>query len=174
MSVRSLTLAAVAALALPTAAWAIPLDCSGSTDNKLSVAVTGVKSSSGQVTVSLYRDDPKKFLSKGGAYGIVRAPARAGTTKVCVSIPGPGRYALAVYHDVDGDGKLDRSVIGLPSEPFALSNNPPPKMAMPKLGPSLFSAGAGETSVTVRLEKAPKDKKKRADAADDDDSGLAG
>jgi len=160
MSVRSVVVGGLAALALPSAAWAIPLDCDGGTTNKLNVSVTGVKSSSGQVTVTLYVNDAKRFLGKGGAYGIVRAPARAGTTTVCVAIPSPGKYALAVYHDVDGDGRLDRNVIGLPAEPFALSNNPPPKMAMPKIGPSLFSAGAGETSVTVRLQKAPKDKKK--------------
>ena len=160
MSVRSLALGGLAALALPSAALAIPLDCSGATANKLSVNVTGVKASSGQVTVTLYVNDAKRFLSKGGAYGIVRAAAKAGTTTVCVSIPSPGRYALAVYHDVDGDGRLDRNVIGLPAEPFALSNNPPAKMAMPKIGPSLFTAGEGTTSVTVRLQKAPKDKKK--------------
>ena len=58
-------------------------------------------------------------------------------------------------------------MIGLPSEPFALSNNPPPRMAMPKIGPSLFTAGAGETSVTVRLEKARKEKSRaEIEAAD--------
>jgi uncharacterized protein (DUF2141 family) len=162
MSVRSVALVGLAALALPSAALAIPLDCDGSTANKLNVSVTGVKSSSGRVTVTLYLNEPKRFLSKGGAYGIARAPAQAGTTQVCIAIPGPGKYALAVYHDVDGDGRLDRNVIGLPSEPFALSNNPPPRMAVPKIGPSLFTAGAGETSVTVRLQRAPKDKKKVA------------
>jgi uncharacterized protein (DUF2141 family) len=29
----------------------------------------------------------------------------------------PGAYSIAVFHDRNGNGKLDRSFIGLPGEP---------------------------------------------------------
>ena len=35
----------------------------------------------------------------------------------------PGPYAIAVFHDLNGNGKLDRNFIGLPSEPYGFSND---------------------------------------------------
>lgn len=34
----------------------------------------------------------------------------------------PGRYALAVYVDRNGNGKLDRGMFGRPTEPYGFSN----------------------------------------------------
>jgi uncharacterized protein (DUF2141 family) len=168
MHAARLALGALAATAVGLPASAADIECNASTADKLYVSVTGVKTSSGQVAVTLYANNPKKFLARHGSLGVARTPAQAGTTRVCVAVPGPGRYAVAVYHDVDGDGHIDRNLIGLPSEPFALSNNPPPKMAFPSIGPSLFTAQAGETSITVRLQKPPKKGEAPAAAAASD------
>ncbi len=35
----------------------------------------------------------------------------------------PGAYAIAVFHDANGNGRLDRSLIGLPGEPYGFSND---------------------------------------------------
>jgi uncharacterized protein (DUF2141 family) len=35
----------------------------------------------------------------------------------------PARYAILAFQDLDGTGTLQRSKLGLPLEPFALSNN---------------------------------------------------
>lgn len=35
----------------------------------------------------------------------------------------PGRYAFALFHDLNENGELDRNWLGIPSEPFAFSNN---------------------------------------------------
>ncbi len=51
------------------------------------------------------------------------SPAKAGTTRVCIYVPKPGIYAIAVYHDQDGNRKFNRSGIGFPKEPFGFSNN---------------------------------------------------
>lgn len=42
-----------------------------------------------------------------------------------------GQYAIAVYHDVNGNGKLDKNLVGIPSEPYAFSNNPRAKWKRP-------------------------------------------
>jgi uncharacterized protein (DUF2141 family) len=158
-------MAGLFAAAAAAPALAADITCNTATKDRLYVNVTGVKSSSGLVAVTLYPNVPKRFLAHHGSLGVARVAAQAGTTRVCVTLPGPGRYAAAIYHDVDGDGKVDRNFIGLPSEPFALSNNPPPRMAFPSIGPSLFSTRAGENTITVRLQKGRKEKS----AAGDDD-----
>jgi len=52
-----------------------------------------------------------------------RGQARAGVVELRVRNVKPGSYAIAVFHDVNGNGKLDRSFIGLPNEPYGFSND---------------------------------------------------
>ena len=35
----------------------------------------------------------------------------------------PGRYAVAAYQDVNGNGELDKVPPGIPTEPYAFSND---------------------------------------------------
>jgi uncharacterized protein (DUF2141 family) len=52
-----------------------------------------------------------------------RAGARPGTVEFRVRNVKPGRYAIAIFHDLNGNGVLDRNIIGLPSEPYGFSND---------------------------------------------------
>ena len=60
---------------------------------------------------------------------------------VTVSIDGlkPGEYGLKLYHDVDGDGKMATNPFGMPTEPFAFSNN-----AKGRFGPASWDAAKFE------------------------------
>lgn len=119
------TIGALATASVPAAA-AAPAACEGDLSGQswLNVEVTGVKSSAGQMTVTIYADDSSRFLVSKGSLDVVRFPARAGTFRGCVKLPRNGVYAIAVYHDADGSGKINRSGLGLPAEGFGFSNNP--------------------------------------------------
>jgi len=52
-----------------------------------------------------------------------RGAAKAGTVELRLRNVKPGSYAIAVFHDTNGNGKLDRNFIGLPSEPYGFSND---------------------------------------------------
>lgn len=52
-----------------------------------------------------------------------RGQATAGTVELRIRNVKPGSYAIAVFHDVNGNGELDRNFIGLPSEPYGFSND---------------------------------------------------
>jgi uncharacterized protein (DUF2141 family) len=106
-------------------AQAAPADCQGQPSSTwLRVAVGGVRSGSGLVTLALYGDDSGRFLAHHGSLFNARVPAHAGTTVACLFVPRPGVYAIAVYHDENGNRKLDRTGFGLPAEGFGFSNNP--------------------------------------------------
>ena len=53
----------------------------------------------------------------------------------------PGRYAIRVFHDVDGDGTMSANPFGIPTEPFAFSNN-----ARGAFGPAAWSDAAFEVA----------------------------
>ena len=69
------------------------------------VNVNGFKSRTGNLRVNVYGSDPAKFLARGQYIRQINLPVtRAGSMPVCVAVPRAGAYAVAVRHDVDGDG----------------------------------------------------------------------
>ena len=50
--------------------------------------------------------------------------ASPGNSAICQfnDIP-PGTYAIAVFHDENANGKLDKNFLGIPCEGYGASNN---------------------------------------------------
>ena len=128
--------AAIAALfAVPAPARAdppAPAGCTGPVSNTwIDVVVDGVRSGDGLVAITLYADNSKKFLVKHGSMYVGRVDARAGATRGCIYVPKPGVYAIAIYHDENGNQVFDRSGFGLPLEAYGFSNNPSTLAGLP-------------------------------------------
>lgn len=110
-----------------------PADCTGPvSDTWIDVAVEGVRSATGLVAITLYADNPRKFLVRHGSLYVGRVPARAGTTTGCIYVPKPGIYAIAIYHDENADQGFDRTGLGLPAEGFGFANNPSTLAGLPR------------------------------------------
>ncbi|MEN0105814.1 MAG: DUF2141 domain-containing protein [Pseudomonas sp.] len=64
----------------------------------------------------------------------------------------PGRYALQLYQDLNGNGQLDLSPRGVPLEPVGFSANP--ALVNGKPGPVKcgFEHGKGDTDVQIKLQ----------------------
>ena len=117
------------------------------------VTVKNVKSAEGIITLDLHSDDPATWLKKGGRIGRVRVPAVEGQTTLCVPIEHAGTYAFALYHDRDHNLKLNKNWIGLPSEPFAVSNDAPIRLGPPSQKDAAFQVTGPLTPATVSLSK---------------------
>ncbi|OYY67124.1 MAG: hypothetical protein B7Y49_00445 [Sphingomonas sp. 28-62-11] len=63
-----------------------------------------------------------------------------------------GRYAVALWHDVDDDGKLDTNFLGIPREPVGSSNNAKGRFGPPKFRDAAFDYKPPLLKQTVRLE----------------------
>ncbi|TXI19152.1 MAG: DUF2141 domain-containing protein [Nitrosomonas sp.] len=108
--------------------------------------------SGGVLNIELY-DDPENFLFKKGRKRKIRIPAAAGQQKVCMNLDQPGTYAVAVYHDRDGDRKLKKRWNLLPREPFGLSNNPENPDGFPQFSDSAFTTGRLGADIVVNLRE---------------------
>ena len=60
-------------------------------------------------------------------------------------------YALAVYQDLNENGKLDRKKFGIPAEPFAFSNNALRRFGPPYFEQAKFSVGKGKNTQELNL-----------------------
>ena len=151
MRISLLALPLLALSAAPAAAQAE--GCTGKpSDTRLFVNVSNVRNSQGLIAVTLYADDRKRFLAKRGSLYVGRVPANAGTTRVCIHLPTPGTYALAVYHDQDANRKLNRSGLGLPREGYGFSNNASTVLGLPAFSSVRFGAPRTDLTTSIKLK----------------------
>lgn len=79
-----------------------------------------------------------------------RKPARQGTVELRVTGVKPGSYAIAVFHDLNGNGRLDRNFIGLPSEPYGFSNGTG-RRGLPDFGAARIIVREPTTTVVIPI-----------------------
>lgn len=109
-----------------------PPGCTGTPSATwLNVSAQGLRSGNGLLAITLYADNPRKFLVSRGSLYVGRVNANAGSTVGCIYVPSPGVYAVALYHDENANQKFDRSGIGLPAEGYGFSNNPATLAGLP-------------------------------------------
>lgn len=127
------------------------MPCGAAAQVRLRFEIEGVRSARGNLTITVYGDDPAEFLAPGARLARIRVPSQGGILKACMAVPPRRSYAVAVYHDEDGDHDFDRTLLGLPDEGFGFSRNPETIFGIPGYDSVKFEAGIGDTAVAVRL-----------------------
>ena len=79
--------------------------------------------------------------------------AEDGPQTVCFAAQPPGRYAVATYHDENGNRDLDQKLNLMPKEPFGLSTNPKLRWGFPKFEEADFEVPEEGTEITIQLVK---------------------
>jgi uncharacterized protein (DUF2141 family) len=96
------------------------------------VLVSGIGSGQGEIECRLYSGENGFPYDDGDLVQTVRYPA--GAELITCTFPGvePGRYAVSVLHDENGNGTLDKSFMGFPKEAWGVSNNVRPQRRSPR------------------------------------------
>ena len=128
------------------AVFLLPFATAAASGADLTVTVKEVHSSTGTVYLAVY--DEASFGRPEVAKVRQRAPAVKGEiTFVIHSLPA-GKYAVASYHDENGNGKLDMNSLGMPTEGYGFSND-----AQGSGGPPTFVGAAfdfdGKTAKSI-------------------------
>jgi uncharacterized protein (DUF2141 family) len=106
VSVACLAVMAAAAWSAPAAAMYGDSAACARGDTAVLVRVGGFKEHQGTLRVQIYGSNPADFLAKGKKLRRIDVPVtKSGRMDVCVALPAPGAYAVAVRHDLDGNGK---------------------------------------------------------------------
>ena len=85
----------------------------------VTVTVTGAVPNRSRVFVALCSNSLETSSCHIGESKMAQTP----TVKFAFANVEPARYAILAFQDLDGTGILERSKLGLPLEPFALSNS---------------------------------------------------
>ncbi|AWJ87649.1 hypothetical protein TSH58p_24390 (plasmid) [Azospirillum sp. TSH58] len=120
----------------------------------LTVTVQGVRNGEGQVVLAVCEE---AAYPAGRCAFRVTAPAVEGAVRIAVPDVPPGTYALRAYHDENGNGQLDRNLLGVPREGFAFGNDAPVLLAPPSFRDAAVTVGEDglETVLTLRYWTSP-------------------
>jgi uncharacterized protein (DUF2141 family) len=112
--------------------------------------VENLRSAKGVVRICLTRD-PAHFpdCEKDPGRRILSAPAAA-ASHLRFSALAPGSYAVALFHDENGNGRLD-TFAGIPREGVGFSRNPRLLFGPPSFAATRFPV-ADEADEAVRLQ----------------------
>jgi len=114
----------------------------------LTVLVDGFKSDKGNATIALCnsiegcKGDGKAFMWK-------RVLINSGKAEHAFKDLPFGEYAVKVYHDENGNNKLDKNLFGIPKEAYGISNNARGTFGPPDYKKALFILD--KTDMTVRV-----------------------
>jgi uncharacterized protein (DUF2141 family) len=124
--------------AMPSLAWAASVQ----------VTVQGVRNDHGSVLVALCTS--AEFLRPHCAWK-ASTPAAAGTVTLRIDGVPPGTYAAQAFHDENGNGRLDRSLLGLPEEGMGFSRDAPMRMGPPRFEDAAFPIAPAGAAIAFRL-----------------------
>ena len=118
---------------------------------KVTIEITDLRSAKGVVRACM-TTDPGKFPKCRGVPGAHSAVVPAGKTAV-LTFDGvkPGRYASALLHDENDNGKADRAISMIPKEGFGFSRDANVRMGPPKFDAAAFEVGAVPVRQTIRM-----------------------
>jgi len=119
---------------------------------KVAVTITDLRNADGRVLACMTSREDRFPRCRGvqTAY-TTSVPAHRGALVVNFADVKPGRYAIALLHDENGNGKADRALGMMPKEGFGFSNDAPVKMGPPKFDAAAFHLGEANKSVKIRM-----------------------
>ncbi len=113
----------------------------------IDVRVDNVRPNQGAVRVALY--DEGTWLGEPVVGRQIAASGSSVTLRI--QAPASGRYGLAAYQDTNSDGRLNRNIVGIPSEPTAFSNDAPMSFGPPRFADAALDVSApSQTVLTLR------------------------
>jgi len=104
---------------------------------KLEINIEGIEKNKGKILLALY--DSEQGFPSGHKQAVksVEGVPQNGKCSFTITDLKSGKYAFSLFHDLNGDNKLNTNMIGIPKEGYAFSNN-----ATGKFGPPSFRDAA--------------------------------
>lgn len=143
-----------AALALglmaPAAALAAPARAQEATAT-LVIHVQDVSPRGGMLRLGLY-DEARYPDDNTTPVAAADVKAELGETTVTLHNVPVGSYAVEAFQDLNSNGKMDTSWIGIPQEPFGFSRDAKPVLSKPSFAKVKFEVAAGINTQTLHLQ----------------------
>ena len=89
---------------------------------KFILSVVGFDSDEGKAMIALYNSE-EGYSETGEKFKSVALEIKEQKCEWVIEELPFGEYAIKLFHDENGDGKMNTNMLGIPSEDYAFSNN---------------------------------------------------
>ncbi len=113
------------------------------------VNVYNVPSQEGNINVAVY-DSDESFLKFEGVVKTESTEAQKGMVTLKIEDMPSGEYALAIFHDENGNDELDTNWLGIPKEKVAFSKAKMKTFGPPKYKECAFSV-TSDFEISIEL-----------------------
>lgn len=117
----------------------------------LQISVNQLRNRSGLLRLALFRTAEGYPEDNTKAYRTLSVSVCGEACLVQLPRVAAGTWALAVLHDENSNGKLDRNFIGIPVEGVGASNAAASRMGPPKFEDARFVMGTDDLRLDIRM-----------------------
>ena len=117
----------------------------------LTLIVEGMSSDEGNLGVLVFNGPKGWAEDRTAAFRDIAVPAVKGTQTLRVPNLPPGKYAVALIHDINKNHKLDKNFIGMPKEQWGMSNNPHATIKAPPIEKAMVAVEK-DTEIHIKLQ----------------------
>ncbi|MEM7329113.1 MAG: DUF2141 domain-containing protein [Pseudomonadota bacterium] len=118
------------------------------TASDLTVTVEGISDVKGSIMMGLF--DETTYNGDGAVSGANLKVEGSAVTATFADLE-PGEYAVRLYHDVNDDGEMNTNPFGMPTEPYAFSNDAKGRFGPAKWDDAKFIVEADGTAHTITM-----------------------
>lgn len=119
----------------------------------LKVRIDGLRSTRGKILAYAWNQGDGFPSEKQKTLTIAEVAIRGAQAEIDVEVPASEkRLAISVMHDENGNGKMDSTLLGIPLEGYATSNNVPHSMiGPPRFKDAEFEMRASAADVRIKM-----------------------
>lgn len=118
--------------------------------HQLTLKVIGIKEIKGELVIGIYNNQ-KDWLKKGKEFFKKKVKVTSMEETIVFNDIPAGEYAISMYHDENMDGKVNRSLLGIPQEGYGFSNEAKAIIKAPGFKKASFTI-SGDTKETIKLK----------------------
>ena len=142
-------------LPILVALWGTPALAAGPANANLTIRIENVLPAGGIIRMGLY-DEARYPDDNSVPIASADVTAEPGATTITLHGLNPGIYAIQTFQDVNANGKMDTSWVGLPLEPFGFSQDATPFLSKPDFDAVKFTLKPGDNSLVIHLQNSVK------------------
>lgn len=118
---------------------------------ELTIIINQLRSNAGIVHIALY-NAPEKFPDSDGMISEINVPAEKPSIQWTFKNLKSGQYAIATYHDENGNDEFDQGFLGIPLEGYAFSNNATVFFGPPDFTEAAFTVSEINNQQTIIMD----------------------
>lgn len=116
-------------------------------NGQIDLQITNTESEYGVIRILIFKGSGGFPEERSKAFQALSIPVLKREEKYSIDDLPPGEYALSIFHDEDGDGKMRKNPVGYPLEKYGFSNNPKILFSIPSFEKCAVQIRKGETKL---------------------------